>query len=535
VSSLFAGTHELRPAFPRPRPAREQLAVRLKEKEPMENVEDRSTRNALLQQLADKENIMKLAVATAAIFLTNIGKYLLSLDHASRWFFDVVGVSPKVYFYSNLRTLVVAILIIGYGGALFFIYRKFIARLPRQKKNLYGPVAAVSAAVLCVVNIYFLPRQPDRKVLIPTDDWSNRIAKSQASNGGIYAKASDPSAPTQVWTTAQALLGLIADQEHLDQSKIHVIHSAFQYIEKNRHPAPAADKPNEFDEGWGLFEKSKHSTTEIAAWVTLAHIRSLESSIRIWEPVQAATIRDRVKRDLALILQRQSNDGGWRPIKQDGPKFTRTYSTAMALWSLIEARRSKDLRETIGTKYDPQISTGIDWLLKNYTTIKPDGVTPQKLGWVPNPNRTGQREQFAGLTAQVLFVLSRIEAYSPFKERLRENAELLEYKRAFLENDQLASRFVCSNDRIHDFDLSFTGPDTLDFVLEGSTLLWFPWSYAALSALANDGALTPQEQAKALSLRKSILDSKVEEISKFVDDEFMYVLAEHLYCFSVSP
>jgi hypothetical protein len=47
-------------------------------------------------------------------------------------------------------------------------------------------------------------------------------------------------------------------------------------------------------------------------------------------------------------------------------------------------------------------------------------------------------------------------------------------------------------------------------------------------------ALTTLEQAKALSLGKAILDKKINDINKFVDDEFMYVLAEHLYCFSVS-
>ena len=170
---------------------------------------------------------------------------------------------------------------------------------------------------------------------------------------------------------------------------------------------------------------------------------------------------------------------------------------------------------------------------KTDQTNRRDGKE-EDLGWVPNPNRLGQREAFDGLTAQVLFILSRIENQRGF-ERLKQDESLLKYKRAFLNKPDLVRRFVCSNDRIHDFDLSFTNDKgAVDFVLEGSTLLWFPWSYAALTALSNDSALTPLERDQARARRKEILDSKVDDINKFVDEEFMYVLAENLYCFSVT-
>ncbi|HKS26473.1 MAG TPA: hypothetical protein VJS44_01575 [Pyrinomonadaceae bacterium] len=41
-------------------------------------------------------------------------------------------------------------------------------------------------------------------------------------------------------------------------------------------------------------------------------------------------------------------------------------------------------------------------------------------------------------------------------------------------------------------------------------------------------------QSRAASLRNEILSSKVDDINKFVQEEFMYVLAENLYCFSAS-
>lgn len=498
----------------------------------VENVDQKSKLKTFsFKQWADKENRDRIIGAAAAILFTNIAKYLLSLDRVSRWFFNLFGVSPSTYFYNNLRYFVIAILLVGYIIVLYLVCRKYIMPMPARRRIVFGAVALVAIGGLFALNVYALPLRPGADVLIPTKEWSHRIAKSQAPNGGIFAKVDDASFPTQVWTTAQAITGMLADHEDLDEKKIAVIKSAFDYIEKARHAAPT--KTDDYDEGWGLFEGHKKSTTEIAGWVTVAYASSLESNPQIWDANQRSTIRERIKRDLALIVKRQGNEGGWRPIQEDGPKFTRTYSTVIALWSLIEARRSDFVREAIGNNYDSHIGNGINWLLKNYQTNRRDDKD-EDLGWVPNPNRGGQREPFDGLTAQVLFILSRIEDQPGF-QRLKQDQELLKYKKAFLNKPDLAKRFVCSNDRIHDFDLSFANDKgAVDFVLEGSTLLWFPWSYAALTALSNDSALTPQERDQASTLRKEILDSKVDDINKFVDDEFMYVLAENLYCFSIS-
>jgi len=496
----------------------------------VENGDKKSKFKVGLKQFADKQNLQRMVGATAGILITNIGKYVLSIDLVSRWFVRLFGVSPATYFYDNLRYFVIALLLVGYALVLYLLWKKYIAPMAARRRTAFGVVLVAAIGALFALNVYSLPRRPGPNVLISTNEWSRRIAQSQAPNKGIFAKAGDPSFPTQVWTTAQALTGMLADQNDLDDKKIAVIKSAFDYIENSRHPAINSDY---YDEGWGLFEGHKKSVTEIAGWVTVAYVSSLESKKQIWELNQRPAIRERILRDLALIVQRQDKEGGWRPIQEDGPKFTRTYSTAIALWSLIEARRSDFVREAIANNYDSQISNGINWLLKNYQMIRRDGKE-EDLGWVPNPNRGGQREPFDGLTAQVLFILSRIEDQPGF-ERLRQDEYLLKYKRTFINKSDLAKRFVCSNDRIHDFDLSFTNEKgAVDFVLEGSTLLWFPWSYAALTALSKDSTLTPQERAQASARRTEILDSKVDDINKFVDEEFMYVLAENLYCLSVN-
>jgi hypothetical protein len=291
--------------------------------------------------------------------------------------------------------------------ALYFLYKKFIASSPAGKKIPYATLAIVGTTVIFLLNVRLLPH---RSISVPTGKWISVITETQATNGGIRAKPGDLSFPTQVWTTAQALTAMLADQNNLDDAKIPVVKKAFAYIENARHPVPSG--PNDFEEGWGLFEQSKKSITEIAGWVTVAEISSLESKKKIWDANEAVTIRERITRDLALIVQRQSTDGGWRPIKEDEKKFTRTYSTAIALWSLIEARRSVFVHEAIGDAYDSHISDGITWLLSKYQTNTIE--TGEMLGWVPNPNRDGQREPFAGLTAQILFILSRIEDQPKF-------------------------------------------------------------------------------------------------------------------------
>jgi hypothetical protein len=105
-------------------------------------------------------------------------------------------------------------------------------------------------------------------------------------------------------------------------------------------------------------------------------------------------------------------------------------------------------------------------------------------------------------------------------------------KRNFLKREEeLAQRAVRANDRLHDYDLSFQG---VDFTLEGSTILWFPWSAAVLTYLSQDPSLSQQERDTAALIRQNLLEAKMGELIAFVEAEFMYVLAENLFCLSGS-
>lgn len=348
-----------------------------------------------------------------------------------------------------------------------------------------------------------------------TNDWTNRVFTAQVDTGGIKESPSASPDRTQVWTTAQCLLGVLSSQTDFERY-VPNIRAAFDFINNSRRTTPT--------EGWNLYgDRNPYTITEISSWVTLTHIKSLESRIKIWNDSERQEIINRIERDLAEIKLRQDANGGWRQIRDAHPEFTRTYSTAMAVWSLFEARNSPDVYRRIGNRYDENIRTGVNWLLRNY---KP------KQGWVPNPNRVGQSDHFDGLTAQVLFILSRAERAEGFSyirnEQIYKAAE-----REFISNKHFANRSITTdNSRVPDPDVRFPGTE---FVAEGSTFLWFPWTLAELTHLATDESLSPEDRKNAQQLRLEILNSNVDNFANYVESaELMYLLGENLYCVSVS-
>ena len=346
------------------------------------------------------------------------------------------------------------------------------------------------------------------------DDWVQTVFNAQASNGGIKMSPSSSDATTQVWQTAQCLVAALSAEKDLSGNASKV-KEGLKYLESLHRTTPA--------EGWSLYGNSNQFTiTEIAAWVTLANIKSLDNPARIWTDTERPEVSNRIVRDLDEINRRQDPGGGWRPIKDDNPEFTRTYATVMALWSLIEARSSPSTGDKIGSKYDENIRRGINWLLRGYQAGQ---------GWVPNPNRVGQRNQFEGLTAHALYVLSRAERLNSFSFIKTDNI----YRTArqdFIKNRQMASWSIDSNDsHLPDADLRFLGTE---FLAEGSTFLWFPWSLLVLNQLSNDQDLSDDERKAATQLRLDILNHNSDKLDKYVETaNLMYVLGENLYCVSV--
>ncbi len=401
----------------------------------------------------------------------------------------------------------------------------------RKQKSVARPVIAVAALAIVLGGVGFfalrrgngdIGNSPAAKPLRPESEftallekktvaWAEGAFAAQIANGGLKSVTAGADTTTQVWTTAQAITGVLATQRSLD-SYVPQIKAAFDFMEKLRRNKPS--------EGWNYYGNANpYTVTEVNSWVTLAHIKSLDSTTRIWTDDERHDILNRITRDLAELARRQDAGGGWRPIAKASPDFVRTYSTVVALWTLAEAAKSPPVRERVGPQYDEAMRRGVNWLLQNYK---------EGQGWVPNPQRTGQKDRFDGLTAQVLFVLSRAETI-PDLAYLKNVQTYRTARKDFINNKELATKSIeTDNSSIPDSDVHFVGSE---FMGEGSTFLWFPWSLLELTQLSLDKGLSEEERGAAAELRLEILNTNAGRLEQYVETtNLTYLLAENLFC-----
>jgi hypothetical protein len=348
------------------------------------------------------------------------------------------------------------------------------------------------------------------------EPWIDRVFTAQAPNGGIKETPSARVETTSSWTTAQCLMAVLSAQGNIEKYTPN-IKAAFSFIESIRHPAP--------EEGWNYYgDADTFTVTEISSWVALAYTASIESRTKIWSEDEQKEILNRIDRELNQVVSRQDGSGGWSPIIDKEPRFTRTYSTIMALWCLIEAKRSPIISARIGNTYDDAIYNGINWLLS--------GRYIAKVGWLQNPNRPGQDSRFDGLTAHALFVLSRAEHLTGFAW-IKNNNIYVTAQRDYVGQDDLGNRSISNdNSSIPDADQRIP-VRSMTFKAEGSTFLWFPWTFVELANLSTGRSVPPDIQKVANQRFSEILDSNYNRLDSYVEsNDYMYMLGENLYCIS---
>ena len=456
----------------------------------------------------------QLAMAIAAVGLSVIAQLLGSTQKITRAFVHVFGFRVV----GSLAIAVFVITVVAYALGYSSLYRQIAPNRPNLHRYWLTSIALVAFAATLIANLLLIPPRPDPVPILTNEipRWIDRIFENQeARDFGLRVEIARPELKTQVFLTAQGLKAVLASRRALAHHATP-IRSAFDYIETSRRTRPM--------EGWGYWSASQQTLTEIGAWAALAYIESLQPGVlgaaseqRLWNDQQTGEIVARVERELEQIAARQDATGGWGPIGEVRPSFTRTYSTIMALWSLIEADDVPVLGQRLGNRHHARIQNGIQWLLNRYD---------RQLGWVPNPNRVNQREQFPGLTAQVLFVLSRAEAQYPV---VRNHSAYKEAKIRFLADNELVKQPLSSNTRLPDTDQHF---DTADgFTAEGMTFLWFPWAAAVYGRLSNDPALSQKERHIAAA-RLFSLYSRFDDLFHLLETGPTYVLAENLLCVS---
>ena len=303
----------------------------------------------------------------------------------------------------------------------------------------------------------------------------------------------------QAWTTAQTAVGVLASTNY-DKTKVPVdLPLTFRFLEKVRLGPP--------ENGWGYFDKNANAITEITAWVTLAEIGSLRA--KLWSSSERLEMQQRVEREVSALLQRQARNGGFSPIADIRDGNVRTYSTVTALWALAEALESEvDNPEVIAGA-----RRGMDWLLES---------RDRELGWVPNPGRRYQTEEFPGLTAQALVVLDLLTRQ--LKDR-GDDPRLVDAKRRFTEST-FSGATIAGNARVPDSDVHID-TDGEGLILEGTSFLWYPWARAAFAVLAHDQTLPAATRERA-ARQLAALTLRTDELTRYLERGLPYQLAENL-------
>ena len=403
----------------------------------------------------------------------------------------------------HLTTLVGLFAGLGVLATTFIKYRKTLRQ--SWKYLLFGTIITVGTGANLV---WTELRTPEPRLNEKVKQWCKEIQSSVATNGAFPVSKYNPI--TQVWTDAQLLKGLLIHAKR-DRTLVNgnTLRGVFEWIESQRRTNV---------NGWTYFSECRSnepSLTEITGWVLVAELESLDLE-DFWVD-KRSSIEARIERDARELLRRQHPSGGFTPILSGELEYCRTYSTLMALHALAEFKektKDKDLKASVSQA----VHKGIAYLVDAYNT--------NIHSWVPNPQRPQQYEQFPGLTAQVLYVLSECD---------RDDFAPSNYDRFiiqcqdFIKNREITGYEPSRNQRMHDTDQHIHSDAFAScFQLEASTYLGYPWIVATLSRLQDVPALASDRDA-ILNLRASFLGP--ETLAKgvvFVEHEYFYVWAENL-------
>jgi hypothetical protein len=468
-----------------------------------------------------------VGLATAAEVL---GKSVNAIEKLRHMVIDTIGLQQMVNIHQALVIIVGVALLIGYAAAAWWVYLKIRAQR-MQLRIAYVLLAVAGMGTMAWINYRIIPPRPDPETYLRTErtEWERRVLGSQESaHGGIRVTSLDQTAPTQVWTTAQVLAGVLSDGS-LGATDVDRVRKAFNYMESARLGGTG---------GWGYFEDWPWSITEVTSWVALSEALSLQQSF--WSASERADMTSRVRRDLKTVaLAQQEGDKGWSPVISSSPNLSRTYSTLMATLAFAEAQHAGVASDDDAKPYDMYVRNGAEWLLRTFDTQPRSDNSALPTGWVANPSRVNQQESFLGLNAQVLYILERA-ARLPRLDDLRLNPNFKSAVGMFLAETTFQSRAVGLNDRLHDSDRYLPGSASLATIsvtahatcscpltIEGSTFLWYPWSVAAARALADDGELQTEQRQRAATLARQLVQ-RLSDSSSFVSGGFNYVNAEFL-------
>jgi hypothetical protein len=463
-----------------------------------------------------------LSLGTATVALATVAQIVGHIEKITEVIVKLVGLKVFKNLHLVMTVLVVIALLIGYAAAMYAIYVK-VRNSPLRIRLTVMTASTLIMLILAAGSFALIPPAPDPYVYQASKvkEWSERLLAHPTASGGIAVNFLEAQAPPQVWTTAQVLRAVLVSPVDITPLAPN-IRAAFDYIDNARIRSPEG--------GWGYFEDWSTGVTEAAGWVCIAQLASLDDHRRksVWSSDRVSEMVQRTTRVANLLLSSQQDDGGWGPtIDKSSPGLSRTYSTLMATWCLLEADGAPALPSTNREQYEKPVHNGLTWLISNYR---------RDLGWVPNPNRKVQDEPFLGLSAQTLYVLVHAQT-APKYNYVSTLPNTSIAKTAFLDFTEFEQRPLGANNRLHDGDrymrraaTSASAPVPTScppFTIESSTFLWFPWSLALTRALAVDQTLPQEQRTKAAKLSET-LTGRLSQGTSLIDSGFNYVMAEFL-------
>jgi len=443
-----------------------------------------------------------------------------------------------------LLYLILAVIAGGYLLSFTSLYvwikHKTAAFRPRRSVAVALVIFAGGITVAALnIGLYKDRVEPVLKGRIPL--WSDKITNARNGNGGFSIMIDPgPSNPSQVLTSAQAITAVESamDWSNPKQNELNAIRESLQYIDAKRSPAEGC---------WGYFDNSQ-PLTEVCAWVIIARTRALEHGDKVWPAAHQRSAQLKLlEEDLESMSQHYDRQlSGWSPFRVLQPNGgathaaeggqclsispdleaiatlppTRTYSSIMAVWALVEVNRVPQVRDALSGKYDQMTRESIGGLLKDYRS--------DLHGWVPNPHRANQHEEYLGLTAQTITVLY-VASQSDFKTAVDQPA-WKQIRHDFLANE-LSHHLAGDNAHLSDVDgyvFPYVHP------LEPITFLWSPWTVLAYEQLSQDPELSSQDRGTARKKMQGVLHNYTPDFFERLESGPTYELAENLLCMSTA-
>ena len=170
-------------------------------------------------------------------------------------------------------------------------------------------------------------------------DWRTKVFAAQDSiSGGIKVTVTRSPCLTQVWSTCQALTGVLHRNLQCETSA-DAIRKAIAYVDRHRIPGPVDNDDRTPTQGWALYTDCDTPVTEITAWVLV--VLAFARRAGIWSGRERSKVGERLRQESSAILRCQyrssgSGSGGFCPTAEVCAANMRTYSTAMALWACAE-------------------------------------------------------------------------------------------------------------------------------------------------------------------------------------------------------